>query len=338
MRLVCVVCWCRGRAVRGAVALAWCPRLRVGRNTARSFRGKLSDLRLQSAATMVSANQVCFYCGVQFRSKDVGAPKFCARISQGHGPPTSDEITTYGPQPTPDDQPAHPALSLDSPRAHEKCARWMHAINLVVASVRRGRSAGLDERPPAVQRQYQPSTATTKLAGLTSEAAGFGASATSSAEPIVESRRAQATLRPRAAPMPTGMEEGSSLETPQPSSSTTALPQDAAALPASSTQRPGQASKVGSGPARRRKGLIDPSRPLHSYSHRALLRVARTRSTQRSDFLAKLKRKIEQHSKVCHAFPHRPRPELSLSCVAADLIQLLTSFVILACAGTCQES
>jgi hypothetical protein len=157
------------------------------RNTARSFRGKLSeDLRLQSAATMVSANRspndLCFYCGVQFRSKDVGAPKFCARISQGHGPPTSDEIIAYGAQPTPGGQPAHHALSLDSPRAHEKCARWMHAINLVVASVRRVRSAGIDERLPAVRKQRRGSNAAAQAAQLAQEAAAMGVDAGIGAE------------------------------------------------------------------------------------------------------------------------------------------------------------
>ena len=260
---------------------------------------------------MTTASQNCFYCKLRFRSADIGSPKFVESMSAGHGPPNNDEIISYGTEPTPDKQAVHAALSPDSLRAHQKCWKWMHAINLQVSSMRRGRSAGLDERPPAVKRQYQSSTAATKLAALSSEAAAFSAGSTSSGEPIVESGRAQAALRPRAAPMSTIVEEGGGLETPQQSSSTAAAPQDAAALPAASTQRPGVAS--GARPARRRKGLIDPSRPLSSYSHRALLRVARTRCTQRNAFLEKLKLKIEQHSKVCHAFLHRPRQEPSLS-------------------------
>ena len=249
----------------------------------------------------------CFYCSKQLRSTDAGTAKCVVGMSAGHGPPTTDEITTYGTEPTPDKQAAHAALSPEAPRAHQKCWRWLHSINLFVATVRRGRSIGLDERPPAVKRRCEATTATTKLAELASEAAAFRAGCTSSAEPIVgSSSRLHASLHPRAAPMPTVVEEGSSVETPQPSSSTDALPQDAAAFTTASTQRPGAASEAR--PARRRKGLIDPSRPLHTYSYHMLLRVARARSTQRSDFLAKLNRKNKQHSKVSHAFLHHHQP------------------------------
>lgn len=144
---------------------------------------------------MPSALGKCFYCAMYLRSTDIGSPKFVNGMSAGHGPPTAEEMIAYGSEPTPDKQSTHAALSPDSPRAHQKCWKWMHTVNLFVATVRRGRSAGLDERPPAVKRHDQSSTAATKLTELTNEAAAFGASCASSGEPIVELSRATVAHR-----------------------------------------------------------------------------------------------------------------------------------------------
>ena len=78
---------------------------------------------------------------MQLRSADIGSPKLVNGMSAGHGPPTAEEMIADGSEPTPDSkQSTHAALSPDSPRAHQKCSKWMHAVNLFVATVQRGRS------------------------------------------------------------------------------------------------------------------------------------------------------------------------------------------------------
>ena len=65
------------------------------------------------------------------------------RISKGRGPPTDQEIMAHGEGlTTPDGAALHGALKPNSPRAHDKCCRFMHAINLRVAAQRCPRSKG----------------------------------------------------------------------------------------------------------------------------------------------------------------------------------------------------
>ena len=121
---------------------------------------------------MPRASSVCYYCKVQFRGKDTKLQSM-ELLSNGHGPPTTE--VAYGSDPTPDGKVAHGALSLESPKAHRACASWVHAINVHVASVRRSRSAGIDERTPAVQRSRQTPSAAVKAEKLAIEAATFEA-------------------------------------------------------------------------------------------------------------------------------------------------------------------
>ena len=222
-------------------------------------------------------------------------------MSDHHGPPTTDEITSYGQEPTPNRKAPHAALSPDSPKAHARCCRWLIAINMVVANVRRGRSAGLDDRKPAVQRSRQRPAAAMVAEELAIEAAAFSAGSSSAQLPSgsrvkQESAGAAAAeeLMEIATEGITEVHQGSS-----PAAGATAI--EAATTRADSSQLAG-AGQVQSAavPARHRKGIIDPSRPLHTLNYGPLLRVAKQRAKERNTFRKQLRRKIEQHEKVCY--------------------------------------
>jgi len=86
---------------------------------------------------------------------------------------------------------------------------------------------------------------------------------------------------------------------PGSSSAAGATAAEAAVTGAASSQLAGAAQvKAVALPARRRKGIIDPSRPLHTLKYRPLLRVAKQRAEERNTFRKQLRRKIEQHKKV----------------------------------------
>ena len=251
---------------------------------------------------MPSASSFCWYCGLQFRSSDSGKPSCVAVMSTNHGPPATEEITSYGKEPTPDRKAPHAALSPDAPKAHARCCKWLIAINMVVANVRRGRSAGLDDREPAVQRSRQRPTVALMAEELALEAADFSAGSSSAQLPS-GLRVKQESAGLTAAEEPMEIETMSTVSTtevqPGSSSAAGATAAEAAVTGAASSQLAGAAQvKAVALPARRRKGIIDPSRPLHTLKYRPLLRVAKQRAEERNTFRKQLRRKIEQHKKV----------------------------------------
>ena len=256
---------------------------------------------------MPFASSVCYYCKKQYRGGEASRARTVQLLSGCHGPPTTEEIIAYGLDPTPDGKAAHAALSPDSLKAHEACCNWMHGINLRVADVRRSRSAGLDERPPAVRHSRQASTAAVKAEQLATEAAALGAGPSSAEQP----------RDPGTTPEPMELEAGSTSTEAQHGSSsaagaTSTQARQASVAGAASSQLAGAVQvKSAALPAQRRKGIIDPSRPLHTLKYGPLLRVAKQRATERNTFRKQLHRTFDQYEKVCahhsnlwRAFPH----------------------------------
>ena len=195
----------------------------------------------------------------------------------------------------------HGALSPDSPKAHDACCRWMHAINLHVGTLRRGRSIGIDKRPPALLQRRNTSDAAAKAEQLSAEAAALGSSdscATNGVMPEERSVRASTTADMMAVDVAEVSDVGWEAMNTLPadgSAAGDAVGQAAGEAPATLPTCASQSASRGG-----RKGIVIMSKPLGSYkTHGALLRAARQRGKERSLFLKKLNRKIEQHKKVC---------------------------------------
>ena len=219
------------------------------------------------------ADTRCYYCGGFFRGKSNERPGNVAGLSNKHGPPTDEEITTCSSgMDGPDGEAPHCALAPHCTKAHEKCCAFLRSVNTRAAERRGSRAKGLDERPVVLPPRARASkSAAEKAAELAQEGAELGA------------REERFKLLANTEGLEDAAVAGSSV-----SHSAPAEPEGAAATAA--------VAAPAVVPAGTRKGVIDPHRRLDTLKHTSLLRVARQRCEERRHALAMLKRKELQHA------------------------------------------